>query len=101
MILTSEYMGDIHFRIINDNREVIERLLERFRDHHVSKLGRIEFNMSSNEILEGDFLVRIFKANYLVPSFSLRPLLPCPRGDAKSVREGDGRRRLRSDRSFL
>ena len=79
-------MRHSHFRIIHDDAEVIQRLLHRFCDDEISKLGRIELDLTANKVGEGDHLVGIFEADDFIAFFALFPFRRL------KVRNGFGRK---------
>ena len=65
VIFAADHVGDIHFSIVNDDREMIEGVIDSARDRKIAQLLCIECDISSYDIVERDSLARVTKPNYL------------------------------------
>ena len=63
VIFTADDVGDAHLEIINDYRQMIERLLHAFGYHKVLELRRVELNFAANQIGKYDFLIWVLEAD--------------------------------------
>src|SRR3989338_3895465 len=63
MVLAADNVRDSHLVVINDNRKMIQRLVNTSRDDKISELGRIKRDWPSDEVSKGNDRIWIFKTN--------------------------------------
>ena len=63
MVVSADDVRYAHEVVVEDYGEVEYRLGERFGDDEVPELGGIEFDISADDVMEADFLVRIAEAD--------------------------------------
>src|SRR5690606_7022919 len=66
MVFSPDDMGDAHLMVVDDDSQVVERVVYRSRDHEIAELSRIELDRPADHVIEHYLLIRILESDHLL-----------------------------------